>query len=394
MDAALSSPPATATADPAVLHAVKESAVAPLGAPDAAAPQTPPHASRSAPPSAPLAAAPSAGATALCVAATLVVGLLVAAQVLLNSRLSAHFGLGIFATAVSFASGLAILTVLCAAEARAERLPFLRWRAAPRPHLLLPGVLGVAFVTAGNAISPLAGSSLFWVCVVVGQLTMSAALDATGFSLAGRIIPLSAAKAALLALAAAGAAMAVADGLGAAVAPAGTLVGCALAAVLVGCVMPLQAALNRHAAALLPSRLAATWWSFAFGTALALLVLACYLGADPAHAAAFPALFASSVGVQYLGGAIGVVYVASTIFLTGAIGSSLYFVALVCGQLAGSCILDAAGPFGAPVIVAGGLRISGIVIVLAAAAAMQPQPQWLQQLFSKMFPLRRGASET
>ena len=66
--------------------------------------------------------------------------------------------------------------------------------------------------------------------------------------------------------------------------------------------MPLQAALNRHAAALLPSRLAATWWSFAAGTVLSLLVLACYFGADAARAAQFPALFASSVGVQYLGG--------------------------------------------------------------------------------------------
>ncbi len=254
--------------------------------------------------------------------ATLLVGLLVAAQVLLNSRLSAHFGLGIFATAVSFLTGLAYLTALCLAEARALGLPLLRWRAAPRPHLLLPGVLGVAFVTAGNAITPLVGSSVFWVSVVVGQLTMSALLDATGFSLAGRAIPLSAGKAALLVVAAVGAAMAVADGLGAASASAGTLVGCSLAAVLVGTLMPLQAALNRHAAALLPSRLAATWWSFAAGTALSLLVLACYLGADAARAAQFPALFASSVGVQYLGGAIGVVYVASTIFVTGAASSA------------------------------------------------------------------------
>jgi NADPH-dependent glutamate synthase beta subunit-like oxidoreductase len=88
--------------------------------------------------------------------------------VLLNSRLSAHFGLGIFATAVSFLTGLAYLTALCLAEARALGLPLLRWRAPPRPHLLLPGVLGVAFVTAGNAITPLVGSSVFWVSVVVG----------------------------------------------------------------------------------------------------------------------------------------------------------------------------------------------------------------------------------
>ena len=109
-------------------------------------------------------------------------------------------------------------------------------------------------------------------------------------------------------------------------------------------------------------------------------MLACYLGADAAHAAQFPALFASSVGVQYLGGAIGVVYVASTIFVTGAIGSSLYFVSLVCGQLAGSTLLDAVGPFGAPVIVAGGLRIAGIVLVLLSAAAMQLSPQQRQRL--------------
>jgi len=340
-------------------------------------------------PAPPAATAPSPLAAGLYVLATLAVGLLVSAQVLLNSRLSAHFGLGIFATAVSFASGQAILTVLCVAEARASGVELLRWKESPRPQHLLPGVLGVAFVTSGNAISPIAGFSVFWVAIVVGQLGMSALLDATGFS--GRAIPLSPLKATLLLVAAAGAAMAVADGLGASAAPASVLVGCALAAVFVGSLMPLQAALNRQAAALLPSRLAATWWSFLTGTVLSLVVLACYLGADAAHAAQFPALFRSSAGVQYLGGAIGVVYVASTIYVTGAIGSSLYFVALVCGQLAGSAALDAAGPFGAPVIVAGGLRISGIVIVLLAAAAMQVQPQQLQRLREALACRRRIA---
>ena len=336
--------------------------------------------------------------TALYVVATLGVGLAVACQVLLNSTLSAHFGLGIFSTAVSFGSGLAYLTAACALEARAAGLPFLRWRERPRPALLLPGALGVAFVTCGNVLSPLAGYSLFWVCVVVGQLAMSAALDATGFSLAGRRIPVSAAKAALLALAAGGAAMAVAGGLGTAagVSP-GLLVACAAGSAAAGAVMPLQAALNRHAALLLPSRLAATWWSFFFGTLLSLAVLAISLGTAPAVAARFPVAFASSEFVWYLGGAIGVVYVASTIFVTGHIGSSLYFVSLICGQLAGSAALDALGAFGTPAILAGPLRVAGIVLVLAAAATMQLQPaqaQWLSARCCLSCFAPRAAAET
>lgn len=128
---------------------------------------------------------------------------------------------------------------------------------------------------------------------MTGQLTCSAVLDHIGYSLAGRPIPISLKKGMALLVAVTGAALSVADRVavknedegGASI---GVVIGCILTCLVIGCLMPVQAALNRSAAQLLPSKLQATWWSFACGTLAAMVVLIIQMCLQPADSERFP----------------------------------------------------------------------------------------------------------
>lgn len=265
---------------------------------------------------------------------------------------------------------------MCLYESHETKKPFLKefWKklSSWKWWMMLPGMIGVAFVSTGNAISPVVGFSLFWVSVVVGQLTVSALLDHIAL-FGSKRIPFTFQTCCFLCLAVVGAGLSVADGLvnNVGKADVGTVIGCSFAAICAGAGMPLQAAINRQTTIMLHSRLQSTWWSFFFGTSLSFFILVITLLSDMSTAAKYPAFFATSNAILYIGGILGVLYVWSALTFTITLGSALYFVSLISGQLVGSALLDSFGAFGAPVINPGVYRSVGIALVLISAIAMQ-----------------------
>lgn len=69
----------------------------------------------------------------------------------------------------------------------------------------------------------------------------------------------------------------------------------------------------------------------------------------------------------YVGGALGVAILAAPIFLVPRIGTTSTLVAIVCGQLVMSLLMDQFGLFASPQISATWPRILGVVLVAAGA---------------------------
>ena len=318
-----------------------------------------------------------AGAMALL---TALCGFGMAVQVCSNNRASAHFGLPFAGGLVTFATGAALLAALTALEnARGASAPgsrWLGWRAAPSAANLSPGLFGCAYVVGSIVLSGVIGVNSFWLAAILGQLCAAQALDHFGLSAEARK-PFTPAKAVLLLVAAAGVALSVASRLQSEAAGIAPLVGCLLASALVGAGMPVQQAFTRGAVALLPSRLAAAFYTFIVGLGAAGVAFGAQAGAEPAAAAQLGARLASSSWFMYLGGVLGVLYICSAIFFTPQIGAAAYFVSLVSGQLVGSAAVDATGLFGSPQRNIDALRVAGIATMLMAAAALAAGPDAL-----------------
>lgn len=319
-------------------------------------------------------------------------GVCAAVQGAVNARAAAVLGAAAFASVLSFSVGCVLLTA-CACFFRGG----LAWQRRPTIFQLLPGTLGASWVTLVNALSPQLGYALFFVAAVVAQLFTAAALDALGWGggAAAKPAPSPAAaeadgesvgaptplppptrrplllRALSLCLAAAGVGLAVADGAswGAGLSRAAAA-GCVVGAAVAGLLIVVQSVMNRSAAAALPSRFAATWWSFHLGVCACVVIAACEAGAIGTPAPA-PALFSSAPWWMFIGGALGVVIVFSSIAVTQSLGSQAYFTLFVAGQLAASCAIDGGGWLGAPLRPVGGLRAAGVALVALSCVGAQ-----------------------
>lgn len=297
-------------------------------------------------------------------------GVLGAVQVSINTAAGAYFGYSFAGTFASFFVGWLILAAILAPRGAAG----VAWRAVPPPRFLLPGCFGVANVSASIFISREFGTVAFWVPQIAGSLACAAALDALGLTRAGgERVPLSARRAVSLALALAGAGMAVAErggggGGGGGSGGGGALAGALLGGALAGGLMPCQAALNRAAVAWLPSRVASTFWSFSVGVVAAGVALGASVAAGPPSPAGGSFVDSAPRWFMYMGGPLGVVYIASTIAFTQVLGASPFFIALVAGQMTGGAAVDAAGFLGAPTRPLTALSGGGIALTLVAAA--------------------------
>jgi transporter family-2 protein len=309
---------------------------------------------------------------------TVIVGAGTTCQVNINYAVGVHFRIRLFAAWLNLGSGLLLLTLLCALESfLSPGTPFLAWKARPYLYHLLPGLCGLCYVLASVFLLQHLGSSLFMVLIVSGQLTCAAALDHFGV---GRSEPKLLTPLRVLALAAGvgGAGLSASSSFGSAASTPTWLVALsALGAFFVGSVMVVQALLSRLAAELLPSRLAATWWSFVVSAAAsgALFALQCLLS-PPQDTATFldPDTWASSQWFMFTAALFGVAYVGSSIYVPSRTSSQAYFVCLVAGQLSFSIAVDHFGLFLRPrkplLLVEG----AGVGIVLAAAVLMQLPP--------------------
>ncbi len=73
----------------------------------------------------------------------------------------------------------------------------------------------------------------------------------------------------------------------------------------------------------------------------------------------------------YVGGAVGVVFVAGSLIVAPVLGVSIFFVCVVAGQLLGATLIDQFGVFGLPVKSVNMMKVTGLGLVLLGAVLVQ-----------------------
>jgi bacterial/archaeal transporter family-2 protein len=272
----------------------------------------------------------------LCVVLAVLCGCGVALQTRINGQLGSDLGDGFVAALISFGSGLVIITgaVLVSkagrvgirsvgAAIRAREIPW--WHTAG-------GIGGGLFVLSQGLVVGLLGIALFTVATVAGQTISGMVIDARGI---GKIPPK---------------AITVTRIIGAAVALVSVLI-----AVLpqlssqahvwvivfpfaVGLLLGVQQALNGQIKTLARSATTATFFNFVFGTAILAIFAAVNLAI-----VGLPHGYPSNP-VFYLGGLIGVLFIAGFAAVIPIIGVLLQSLAAVSGQLLMALLLDYVAP--------------------------------------------------
>ncbi|WP_460476964.1 DMT family transporter [Brachybacterium huguangmaarense] len=270
-------------------------------------------------------------------------GLLGALQARINSHLATDIHDGFTAAAISFGSGLVIVIVVVLSSRARRRAAGAFWRdlrtgAFPWP-LALGGLGGATFVLGQGLSVPLIGVALFIVCVVAGQTITGLVVDRLGLG-PGRPRRLSAPRLLGSALMVASVVLAMSQDVGGD-APVVLLALPVVAGVAVG----IQQAVNGRVSAHTGAPMVATLTNFVVGTTVlvaAAIVHALVVGHGPGRLPLNPLL--------YLGGAIGVGFIALAAHLAHPLGVLTLAMATIAGQIVGSVLLDALAPVGGSVL--------------------------------------------
>ena len=269
---------------------------------------------------------------AASVVAALAVGVSIATQTRINAELGARLGDGATAALISFGSGLVIVLIAALALPGGRRGlatlgSVLRHRRIPWWYTL-GGVAGAMFVLGQGLLGAVLGVALFTVGIVAGQTTSSLLIDRRGLGTmpARRITPQRLVGAAL-----AVAAVAVA-GLG----ELTTKVPVALVVVpvAIGLLLGAQSALNGQVRVASGSALVATTVNFVVGTAVLLVVALVHAGA-----AGWPTALPTAPWL-YLGGAVGVAFIAAQTVIVRFLGVLVMGLAVLAGQRAAAVLAD------------------------------------------------------
>ncbi|MFG1952207.1 DMT family transporter [Micromonospora sp. NPDC048830] len=306
----------------------------------------------------------STGRRAAGVALATASGVAVAGQSRINGELGVRLDDGIAAAVVSFGLGLLALLVLVPATPAGRRsLAALRAALADgslRPWQCLGGVCGAFVVAAQGLTIGSLGVAVFTVAVVAGQSGSSLAMDRWGVGPTGRQ-PVTAARLAGAALTVLAVLLAVGDRLG----DPRTL-GLALLPLLAGVGIAWQQAVNGRVRVAVGSALTATGVNFAVGTVALLVAFAVDVAVRARPGGALP-----GEPWLYLGGPIGIVFIAIAAAIVRFTGVLLLGLATIAGQVVGAVLLDVLLPTAAshpgPATLLG--AVLTLVAVLVAALA-------------------------
>ncbi|WP_280384833.1 DMT family transporter [Nocardia wallacei] len=316
----------------------------------------------------------------------LCIGAGVAVQGRVNGALGERLQDGIAAAVVSFGSGLLVLGVAFALSGRLRAGVRAVWRAVARGGLrwwqLLGGLCGALFVACQGLTVAAIGVTAFTVAVVAGQLTSSLVVDRLGLGPGGRTpVTVLRVTGAALALAAVGISAAGGSGAGHSASAAGDLLGAIPPAALIafpalaGIGLAWQQAMNGQIG-VVGGPYSATLVNFATGVAGLLVVESVVLARI-----GWPAEFPSEPWL-YLGGVIGVVFIALAAAVVRWIGVLLLGLTSVAGQLLAAVVLDLALPTGSGLSAA---TLAGCVLTLVAVAVAARRPRAIR------VPRQRGA---
>lgn len=295
---------------------------------------------------------------------TLVFGAGVAVQSRINGELGRALGDGYVAAVISFGGGLVIVAVVMVAS-RSGRAGFVRVTTAVRNGNMpwwhvAGGAAGAFFVLSQGLSAAVLGVALFTIAIVCGQTLSGLAIDRSGLGAVQpkRLTP-TRIVGSLLALVAVG--VAVSAQLSGDY-PVWLLVMPFVAGLGIGW----QQAVNGQVKAMANSALTATFLNFLVGFALLLGVAAIH-----ASVAGWP-VTAPSDWWLYIGGPVGVVFIAGAAIVVRTIGVLLLSLGTVAGQLVTSLVLDVlAPPVGyelAPTTVFGTLLTIAAVAIAAVPA--------------------------
>lgn len=276
--------------------------------------------------------------------AAVAVGLMVAAQSRINAELAAALlpgdsgetAAGIHAALISFAIGLALLTLALLAVPALRRgtrgvVDAMALRVL-RPWHLLGGAGGAWLVATQGLTVPTLGVGLFVVAVVAGQTAASLGVDAMGIGPSGKLrVTGNRVLAALIVCAAVlVAAWPRID------TPAGSrALPLSLLVVTAGAGIAVQQALNARVSVASGYPPAAAVVNFIVGTAVLAGVM--LIGAAVAgwHAGPLP-----GDPLLYLGGPLGVAFIAIAAWAVPEVGVLRFALAAISGQLGGAALLD------------------------------------------------------
>lgn len=129
-------------------------------------------------------------------------------------------------------------------------------------------------------------------------------------------------------------------------------------AVIIGALMPIQASINGELARFSQNSYLAALISFATGTLVLLIIL--LVRGFPVEE--FKRLPTASPHI-FLGGALGALFVVSTVFFVPRIGATMMIASFVTGQLVMSVALDHYGMLGLPIQPFSLQRLMGIILL-------------------------------
>jgi bacterial/archaeal transporter family-2 protein len=305
--------------------------------------------------------------TVIAASATVLAGVGVATQSRINGELGLRLGDGFTAALISFSSGWLVLLVVVLATRRGRaamvRIPQ-AMRAGELPWwMLLGGAGGAFFVLSQGLVAGVLGVAIFTVAIVSGQTVMGMLADARGFAGARRTPP-TPARLVGAALTVVAVIVAVAGDAAASIPWLALLL-----PLIAGLGIGVQQAMNGRVREVSGSPLAATLVNFTVGTAGLVVVTAIALivrglpEAPPTEA------------YLYLGGVVGVVFIAVQTATVGRIGVLLLGMCLVLGQLLGATVFDsvsAIGPALAPQTITG-VALTALGIVIATLDRWRPK---------------------
>jgi transporter family-2 protein len=144
------------------------------------------------------------------------------------------------------------------------------------------------------------------------------------------------------------------------------MAGLLVAAILIGCFLPIQTGVNAELRTSIGDPIATALASFVVGTLGLLVAVLCLriplpLGAAWAHSAAW----------HWSGGLLGAIYIAAVVVLAPRLGAGTLIAAIVGGQMLASLVLDHFGWVGFPVHPISGLRLLGATLVILGVLLVQ-----------------------
>ena len=266
-----------------------------------------------------------------------IVGALTAIQSRLNGQLSTDIHNGIAAALISFGTGWIFVIAFCVFN-KPDRLGLVNIWSGLRKHTLKPweiigGIGGGFFVAIQSSVVPVIGVAIFTICTVGGQTASSIVVDFFGISPSGkhRVTWLRGLTAIVTLLSVTIAVFPQLRSSTFKIVPI-------ILAITVGIVIAFQQALNGRMNVISTRPLATTFVNFLMGSIVLTIALIFNLSRG------------GSIGnlphgiVVYLGGPIGVVFIAVSAYTVKHLGILNFILFSVAGQLIGALLLDWLSP--------------------------------------------------